>query len=68
MKSSRDCINKDCGNARFGNYRDSARIQDVSVLKGTNSVTRDMGEVLSEKNWERYRQKSLLTFDSIISN
>lgn len=67
MKNSCDCI-KDSGNARSRNYRDSARIQDISMLKGTNSVTRDMNEVFSEKNWERYKQKSLLTFASIISN
>ncbi|KYN22574.1 Protein fantom [Trachymyrmex cornetzi] len=46
----------------FVNYRDSGRIQDISLLEGSNSTIRDMDEILSDRNWERYKQRSLLTF------
>lgn len=67
MKNFRDCM-KDNENARSGNYRDSGRIQDIWVLEGKDSVIRDLGEIISKKNWERYRRKSQLISASIISN
>ncbi|KAG5311045.1 RPGR1 protein, partial [Acromyrmex insinuator] len=39
---------------------------DIS-LEGSSNTTRDMDDVLSDRNWERYRQKSLLTFARVNS-
>ncbi|KYN01944.1 X-linked retinitis pigmentosa GTPase regulator-interacting protein 1 [Cyphomyrmex costatus] len=33
------------------------RIQGISLLKGSSSTIRDMDEILSDRNWESYKQK-----------
>ncbi|XP_011689387.1 PREDICTED: uncharacterized protein LOC105450951 isoform X3 [Wasmannia auropunctata] len=38
----------------------------ISLLKGSSSTIRDLSEVLLDKNWERYKQRSLLTFASTL--
>ncbi|XP_020293644.1 uncharacterized protein LOC109859632 isoform X2 [Pseudomyrmex gracilis] len=39
---------------------------DVLLLQESRSTIRDINEVFSKKNWERYRQRSLLTCDNAI--
>lgn len=68
VMQSYEKLSRNIENVQFGNYRISGCIQDVAMLKGTNSVICDLGEVFSEKNWEKYRQKSLLNSANIISN
>ncbi|XP_071643369.1 uncharacterized protein [Temnothorax longispinosus] len=52
-----------------GNYQDCGHVQGISLSKGSSNTICDMNEVLSDRNWERYKQKSLLTaFASALSN
>ncbi|KYN37187.1 X-linked retinitis pigmentosa GTPase regulator-interacting protein 1 [Trachymyrmex septentrionalis] len=41
---------------------------NISSPEGSSSTIRDMDEILSNKNWERYKQRNPLTFDSTFNN